>query len=786
MRKNLGFTTIAVLTLTLAIGANSSIFSIVNGVLLKPLPYDHPEKLVMVWESFDRFTGTASWPNFHDWQQQSTTFEALTAFRPGDVTLQQGTEPERVRGALVTSEFFRVLGTKPILGRAFQPGDDQLSASKTVVLGEGIWKSHFGGNPAVIGSTIRLNGELYNVIGVMPGWLNYPANAKLWISNVPTPEQAAERGNHSQLVIGRIKAGVSFAQAQEEMKVIAARLAKQYPDRQVRRSILLRDLQEQLVGTTRPALIAILAAVGFVLLIACANVANLLLARVTGRRREIAIRMALGASRMQLVRQFLTESVLLSLAGGIVGLVIAKLSMSSLVLWAAPFLPRAGEVSLDWRVVLFSFVLATLTGLLCGLVPAWQSSKSNMQDALKQGGTSAGSAHSNWVTGSLAIGEVAAAVVLLISAGLMIRTVLRLQDQHPGFQTENVVTMKIALPPQSYDKDAAARFYNRVLERISALPGVQGAGAINLLPNDNWGWNGSLTVRGIPAFSDLDYTIERRRVSPGYFAAMKIPLIQGRFFTATDAATKGRYVLINQSLAKLISQYGDPIGKIVEGDTDTDFTTIVGVVGDVRQAGLNAPPLPELYSLIDTADSSDEVNSMSLVVRAGGDPTNLVGAIRREVAAVDANQAVYGVKTMQAVVEDSFNNFAFTRTLVTIFALLGTLLAVIGVYSVLSYLVGQHTREIGIRVAVGAQRFHIVKMILNQAATVGVLGVGIGVIGAFALTRLMATMLFGVKAYDPITFVGSSALLFVVVLVACYVPAWRATRVDPIVVLRHD
>ncbi len=786
MRNSLGFTIIAVLTLALAIGANSAIFSIVNGVLLKPLPYDHPERLVMLWESWDKFTGTASWPNFHDWQQQTTTFEALSAYRPSDVTLQEGNSPERVRGAFVTSEFFRVLGAQAIMGRAFAPGDDQSTAQKTMVLSEGLWRSNFGGNPNILGSNVHLNGEVYTVIGVMPNWVNFPVNAKVWLPNVTPTDATASRGNHSMFVIGRIKPDSSYAQAQQEMKLIGARLAQQYPDTQAKRSILLVDLQQQLVGTTRPALIAILSAVGFVLLIACANVANLLLARITGRRREIAIRIALGASRVQLLRQFLTESVLLSLIGGVTGLLIAVISMKSLLAWAAPFLPRTGEVSLDWRVVVFSIALSTVTGLLCGLIPAMQSTKGDTQDTLKQGGTSAGSSHANWVTGALAVGEVAAAVVLLIGAGLMIRSVLLLHEQYPGFQTENVITMKIALPPQSYSQDAATRFYNQVLDRITALPGVQSAGAINLLPSDSWGFNGGLTIRGLPQFSDLEYVIERRNVTTGYFTAMNIPLVKGRTFTRNDEDTKTRVVLINQAFAKLLSPYGDPIGKIVEGDTAAEAETIIGVVGDVHQAGMNVAPFPEIYFTMPERGFGVGANNMTMVVRGQGDPTGLVNAIRKEVAAVDPNQAIYGVKSMQAVVEDSFNNFSFTRTLVTIFAILGTLLAVIGVYSVLSYLVTQHTREIGIRVAVGAQRWHILKMVLMQAMTVGALGVGIGIGGAFALTRLMATMLFGVKAYDAGTFAGASALLFMVVLVACTVPAWRATRVDPMVVLRQN
>jgi putative ABC transport system permease protein len=789
MRKNIGFTIVAVLTLAVAIGANSAIFTIIDAVLLRPLPYDHPEKIAWLWESTDIFLGSVSWPNFLDWSEQNTSFESLAGWTRQNVTLQQSSSPERVVAGVVTSNFFQTLGAQPMLGRTFAQGEDIAGAQKTVVLSEGLWKTRFAADKNIIGRAIPIGGEPHVVIGVMPGWMNFPNTAQLWIPFVPTQAQVSSRGNHFMLVLGRLRPGVTLEQAQQEMKVIAARIAQQYPDSQAKRSIRVVNLQEQMVGTTRPTLIALLAAVGFVLLIACANVANLLLARVTGRRREIAIRIALGASHGQLVRQFLTESVLLAALSGLVGLVIAKISMASLVAWAAPFLPRATEVSLDWRVVVFSMVAAAITGVLCGVVPAMQSWKEDPQNALKQGGTSAGSPQANWLTGVLAVGEVAASVVLLIAAGLMIRSVVKLQDMNPGFETTNVITMKIALPPSSYTAETAPRFYDNVLGRVAALPGVQSVGAITFLPAEQWGWNGGLTVQGVPRFNGEEKSIERRYISEDYFRAMGIPLVKGRFFNKGDTVGKGSAVLINQSLAKLIEPYGDPVGKVVEADTDEDpvvHLTIVGIVGDVNQAGLNVPPRPEIYYPYQTPVAAGTIYDLSLVVRATGDPTAIVNGVRREVAAVDPNQAVYGVKRMQEIVESSFTNFSFTRTLVTVFAILGTLLAVIGVYSVLSYLVSQHTREIGIRMALGAQRFAITRMVLNQALVVGVLGVAIGVGGALALTRLLASMLYGVKAHDPATFAGASALLFTVVLVACYVPAWRATKVDPMVVLRHD
>jgi putative ABC transport system permease protein len=786
MRKNLAFTAVAVLTLAFAIGANSAIFSIIDAVLLRPLPYDHPDRIVWIWEAAEKFLGSASWPNFQDWRQQSTSFEALAAWTRRNATLQETSAPERIPTAAVTSDFFRVLGMQALIGRGFAPGEDQRGAQKTVVLNADLWKTHFASDRNVVGRAITIGGEPHVVIGVMPESMNFPPNVQMWTPLMVSPEEEAARGEHFMLVIGRLRPGASLQQAQQEMKVIAARISQQYPESQARRSVMLVNLQEQLVGKSRPALLALLGAVGFVLLIACANVANLLLARVTGRRREIAIRMALGASRTQLVRQFLTESVLLGVAAAVIGLAIAKISMSSLTAWAAPFLPRTREISLDWRVIVFSLVAAIVTGVLCGVVPAMQSSKEDPQESLKQGGTSAGSPQANWLTGTLAVSEVAASVILLIAAGLMIRSVLKLQDTNPGFATTNVMTMKIALPPTQYNANTASQFYQQVLSRISGLPGVKSVGAISMLPSENWGWNGELTIEGMPPFNNEEQSTEYRFVSEDYFRAMSIPLLKGRFLKSSDMVGYGSAVLVNKALAKLIEPYGDPIGKTVVEEDPKEHYTIVGIVGDVNQAGLNTPPLPEIYFPYQTQMHAGRIYDLSLVVQGTGDPASLVNAIRHEVSTVDSTQAVFDVKTMQEVIENSFTNFRFTRTLVTVFAVLGTLLAVVGVYSVLSYLVSQHTREIGIRMALGAQRFDISKMVLNQAVVVGVLGVAIGVAGAFVLTRLLASMLYGVNAHDPATFTAASLLLFSVVLFACYVPAWRATRVDPMLVLRHD
>jgi predicted permease len=588
-------------------------------------------------------------------------------------------------------------------------------------------------------------------------------------------------------VIGRLKPDVSIEQARREMVLIARRIEQQFPDIQVGRSVQIVNLQEQLVRNTRPTLIALFGAVGFVLLIACANVANLLLARATARRREIAIRTALGASRAQLLFQFLTESVLIALLGGMVGIVLAKIGMASLIAWAGPYLPRAQEVTLDLRVLAFSVGLSILTGVICGIIPGWQSSKEEIQLALKQGGTSAGSPQSNWATGLLAIGETAGAVILLIGAGLFMKSVLRLEHVDPGFQVQNVVTMKMALPPDTYKPEAAARFYTDLRQRVAQLPGVQAVGVINLLPIESYGFNGSVDVEGLPHFvNDPVWAIEYRFVSPGYFHALNIPLVRGRDFLESDFGRGSQFAMVNQTFARMISQYGDPLGRHILNALDDPkaAVTIVGIAADVHQAGLDLPVRPEVYFLNDMPIPS--VGAMNLVVRTVGDPGALVGAVRHEVAAIDPNQTAYEVKTMQTVVDNSMSGRRFTRTLIMVFALLGTLLAVIGVYSVLSYLVTQHTREIGIRLALGAQRAHVVNMVLKQGVVVGLLGLGIGAIGAFALTRLLSSMLFQVKSYDLPTFFGASALLFAVVLIASYLPARRTTQVDPMVALRQD
>ena len=605
LRKDYSFTLVAVFTLAIAIGANTSIASLIDAILLRPLPYKTPDRIVRLWESRDAFTGSVSAPNLEDWRQQNTAFEALSAISLQNVTLRTGTNPEHLAGAAVSWEFFQILGVQPLLGRVFVRGEDQPGSGNLVVLSEGLWRGQFGSDPNVIGQSVSLNGEPHIVIAVMPAYVQFPSpNIQAWIPLVVPASLAHDRGSHMYEVIGRLKPQVSLEAAQREMAVIASRIEQQFPDLQVGRSVRIARLQEQLVGNTRPALLALFGAVGFVLLIACANVANLLLARSTVRRRETAIRTALGASRAQLLRQFLTESILVALLGGIIGIFLSKIGMTALIAWAGPYLPRVQEVTLDVRVLLFSFGISILTGLLCGIVPGLHSSKSDIQLALKQGGTSAGSPQSNWATGLLAIGEVAAAIVLLIGAGLLMKTVLRLQRVDPGFQVQNVVAMKVSLSKETYTPDAAARFYTELQHRITQFPGVQAAGVINLLPVEAWGYNGNIDVEGLPRFvNDPVWAIEVRFVSPGYFRALNIPLVRGRELSESDLGHGGQSAMINEKFAQMISQYGDPMGKRTVHVLDDPNATIaiVGVVGNVRQAGLDAPVRPEVYFLNDTS-----------------------------------------------------------------------------------------------------------------------------------------------------------------------------------------
>jgi putative ABC transport system permease protein len=789
LAKNPGFTVVAVFTLALGIGANSAIFSVVNGVLLRPMSLEAPERLIKIWEALPAGgQGTASAPNLKDWREQNTVFNGIAAYQFSSLNLRGQESPERLSGATVSPNFFDVVGVRPQLGRAFQTGEDEAGRNRVALLSHRLWQRAFGGDPGVVGKEIPLNGENYTVIGVMPPDFRFPSRlTEIWVPLVIPPDLVDSRDNHWIFTLARLKPDVGFEQAREQMMTIAKRLEQQYPAAQAGRSVFLIPLQEETVQNVRPALRALMFAVGFVLLIACANVANLLLARATSRRREIAVRTALGAGRLRLVRQLLTESLLLALAGGALGLALAKWGVEALLVLAGNFLPRANEVGLDWRVAAFTAALSLMTGLFFGLIPALQSSRVELQSALKEGSGAGGGAQTNLLRGALVVVEIAATLVLLIGAGLLIKSFIRLYETDLGFKAENVLTMSLALPKAKYpDSQAAAIFHQTLLERVGSLPGARSAGVINYLPLQQSGFNGDITIEGQgPYEPGRAPWAEFRAISPDYFRVMSVPLISGRFYTAQDQTNSTPVVIVNQTLARRYLSGQDPIGKRIRV-IGNDWRTVVGVVGDVRQSGVTQAARAEVFVPITQAVYAPLTQTMSLAVRADAEPEALVSAVRNAVREIDPAQPVFNVKTMEAVVADSVSDRRLNMLLLGIFAAVALTLAVIGIYSVMSYTVSQHTREIGIRMALGARPMDVLKLVVGQGMGLTLVGVGLGVAGAFGLTRLMATLLYGVTATDPLTFAAVSALLVVVALLACCVPARRATKVDPMVALRTE
>lgn len=785
--KTPGFTAIAILTLALGIGANSAIFSVVNAVLLRPLMYRDSEKLIRLYEGLPQGgTGSVSVPNLKDWREQNTVFSEITAYQFGNFNLSIQDQPERIVGANVSSEFFDVLGTRAQLGRTFQKGEDQPGSNRVVVLSDALWRRNFGADANLVGKDISIGGENFSVIGIMPPQFKFFAS-QMWVPLVFTEKQLASRGSHAFNVLGRLKPERTLDQAKEEMATIARRLEQQYPDQQKNRTIKLVPLQEDNVRLIRPALFLLLAAVGLVLLIACTNVANLLLARAASRRSEIAIRAALGAKRGRLVRQFLTESVLLSFLGGLCGLLLAKWGTDVLVSMATGYLPVMTEISLDWRVMGFTLALSLLTGMIFGMAPAMHISKTDLQDAIKDGGSRGGSSRGSWLRGFLVVAEVAAALILLVGAGLLLKSFLHLLQVNPGFRTENVLTMRISLPDGKYKSaDAMAGFYRQLLERVAPLPGIEASGVINLLPVLQAGYNGEFQIVGQePDPSGKPPLVEIRTVSPDYFRALGVPLVSGRTFNARDQQGSEPVAIVNETFARRLIPNQDPLGKYIKDDQEPGIK-IVGVVGDVKQFGLIAPTIPELYTPYTQPPGPGTTQTMTLVVRTSGDPEALGPVLRKEVLSVDPAQPVYEVQTMQTVIGKAVSYQRLNMQLLGIFATLAMILAVIGIYSVMSYQVSQHTHEIGIRMALGAQPWHVLRLILREGLTLTLIGVVLGVAGAFALTRLLASLLFGVRASDPLTYVMVSLLLIFVALLACILPARRATKVDPLIALRYQ
>jgi predicted permease len=794
--KKPGFALMTVLMLALGIGANTAIFSVVNGVLLKPLPYHAPEELIRVFESSQsqpKFPMALG--NFQDYREQNNTLSGLALYTRQDVELAQDDDPERLPALGVTSGFFELLGVQPLLGREFQREDELPSQNPGVILSHRLWQRRFNGDPGAIGKAVTLSGRLFTIVGIMPPGVQHVGgdyrstphgeNVDVWWP-LELPPQAG-RNAHFCNAIGRLKPGVSATEALSDFNIIAERLAEQFPNSNRAWRIAMQPLHEELVGRTRTTLWVLLGTVFFVLLIACVNVANLLLARASAREREMAVRAAMGAGRRRIVRQLLTESLLLATLGGAAGILLAKWAIEALRVLGPEQLPRLQAISIDGKILLFTLALTLLTSVLFGLAPALQSGRVDLNELLKEGGRSgAGGKRQRRLRDALVVAEVALALVLLVGAGLLMRSFWKLQQADSGFQAERVLTASLSLPGARYrEAPKVAAFQEQLLERLAALPDVQVAGLTSDLPWTGYDENASFNIEGRASAPDDRPSARYHFVSPDYFRAIGVPLLEGRFFNVADRQGAPRVVLINQSLAERYWAGESAVGKrftFSAQPKETDWFTIVGVVGDVKDFPTSAAAAPAFYwSMLQQTP-----RQMILTVRTGAEPLRVVEAVRNEVRALDQNLPLADVQTLATVAAAAVANQRFTLWLVGLFALTAMVLAAVGIYSVLSYLVAQRKHEIGVRLALGAQRSDVLRLVIGQGMTLALSGVGLGLAGAFALTRLMQKLLYGVSATDLWTFSAIALLLTAVALLACWVPARRAMKVAPIVALRRD
>jgi len=791
LRKNPGFAIAAVMTLALGIGGNTAIFTVINAVLLRPLHFQNPERLVTLWESnpqqeMDR--ATVSPPNFVDWRTQSQTLEHIAAYRYWGFVLAGGGEPERITGARVSASLFPLLGVKPILGRTFLPGEDRFGSSPVVLIREGLWRRRFGADPRLIGKSLTLNGGSYTVVGILPSDFKLP-DAEVCVPPALEPYAMTQRGSRALTVLAGLKPGLTLTQARAEMHTIARRLQRQYPEANAGWDVTILPLHEEMVAHVQPALLVLGGAVAFVLLIACANVANLLLARATSREQEIAVRIALGASRSRLIRQLLTESVLIALLGGALGLLLAQQGTDLLVTLSAADLPRTGQIGIDRYVLAFTLLLSLVTGLGFGLAPAWHASQPDLNQSLKEGrGRATGSTRLSPLRNAAVVCEVALALVVIIGAGLLVRSFVGLLAVEPGFNPANVLTMTISLPESKYPEGhQKVTFFQQLLQRVNTLPGVASAGLVSHLPLAGRSLNADFTVEGRSLLSSgqsplADYV----SVSPDYFRVMQIPLLAGRQFTERDVMGTTPVVVINEIMARRFWPNQNPLGRrLILGSTigaDQTPRAVVGVVGNVRSAGLESEPGPTMY----VPYHQNPWPTMSAVIRAAGDPMRLVAAVRKEVLALDSDQPVYNVRPLEDVLGASLAARRFQMLLLGIFAAVALIMAAIGVYAVMAEVVMQRTHEIGIRMALGARPRDVLMLVVGRGIRMTLIGVAIGLAGALALTRWMSSLLFGVTATDPVTFAIVSLVLTGVALLACYIPARRASRLDPIVAVRYE
>ena len=788
--KHPAFTAIAVITLALGIGANTAIFSVVNAVLLRPLPFADPQRIVWLWDTIPQLpTAPTSLPEFLDWKEQNGSFEHLVAFQSGKMFLDAGDGTEDVPVGLVTPEMFSLFQVNPIIGRTFTEEETLPGRFRVAVLSHSMWQNRFGSDPNVSGRTVQLNGRTYTIIGVMPAGFSFPERATLW-RPLPIDPAALDRGPHYLNVVGRLKTGVTLAQAQADMSTLAARLSLQHPEKTSRHGVKIVPLTDIVVGDVGLALYVLLGAVAFVLLIACANLANLMLARMGGRGREIAVRTALGASRLRIVRQLLTESLLLAVAGGVVGLLLAIWAVSYLVSLSPTTIPRVNEISVNPRVAGFTFLVSVVTGMLFGLVPALQVSKTDLTDALKESGRTTAGLRKQRLRNALVVSEVALSLVLLVGAGLLIRSFAKLSRVDPGFNPEQVLTLGVTLLPNKYPEDEqVATFYSQVLERSATLPGVISMSAITGLPVSGNDTTDNFTIEGRPAIpKEAEPLTEYWVVTPGYFQSMAIPLLAGRDFSETDTKKSPNVVVINDEFRRRHFGLENPLGhRLKLQGQERDPLLIVGVVGDTRNIALDAQPRAAAYvPFLQDPLSKNYARSLTIVARTKSDPGTVAGSLRATLTSMDKSVPVYAVKPMTEYLRDSLSRRRFNTVLLSAFSGLALVLAAIGIYGVISYGVTQRTHEMGIRMALGAKRRDVLTLVVRQAMVLALGGVGIGLLASFGLTRLMKGLLFSVSVTDPITFVVIAVLMTLIALLACLIPARRATKVDPMVALRYE
>ncbi|MBZ5536337.1 MAG: ABC transporter permease [Acidobacteriia bacterium] len=788
--KNPGLTAVGVLTLALGIGANTAIFTVIDATLLRPLPYRSADRVVMVFETEPELTtAPVTPPDYFDWKEQNDVFESMAAGTEDSANLTGAGEPERLELASVSANFFEMLGTQPMLGRPFRVEEDQPGKNLVVILSHALWRRKFGADPAVIGRKVTLDGYPCEVVGVLPAEFQFPpiwGNRPAFFMPLGLARDETLRGSHILWVMAHLRSGVTVEKARSGMEAIAARLATQYPSSNAHIGVNLKTLREQFTGDVRRPLLILFGVVGFVLLIACTNMANLSLARATAREREIAIRAALGARRGRVIRQLLTESIILSLFGGLAGILLAVWAKDALLaLGPADFITRAGRMNLNPGVLAFTLTLSLLTGVAFGLVPALQASRIRFNETLKEGGSRLSSGtRGRRFRSALIVAEVSLTLVLLIGAGLMVRSLHALLKVDPGFDPKNILTMKTELPDLRYPKeDQQVNFYQKLLEKIRPLPGVQSVAATSQLPLGG-GPNGWILIEGRPrdpVFSGP--LVQPTSVTLDYLKAMGIRLLKGRSFASADSPNAPHVAIINEKLARQFWPNENPLGKRLSWSSDSPvWCEVVGIVQDVREWGLANEPIAEAYF----PQSQKPSKAMNLVIRSEGDPTALTLAARARISELDKDLAIFGVSTMDQIIASSVSFPRFQSVLMSLFGLLALLLSAVGVYGVIAYSVSLRTQEMGIRMALGATREDLLKHLLRQGLVLTLIGVTVGLAGALALTRFMSSLLYGVRPNDTLTFVVGSLGLVCVIAAAIYIPSRRATKVDPVVALRYE